>query len=68
MLARPANLVDVDEAPEPTPTPRPEVKPATPVWVWVVVSVVAVGGVAAGGYFGVREVTRPVTGTVNASW
>ena len=68
VLARPANLVDVDEAPEPTPTPRPEVKPATPVWVWVVVSVVAVGGVAAGGYFGVREVTRPVTGTVNASW
>ncbi len=39
-----------------------------PVWVWVVTGIVVAGGAAVGGYFVVSNVTRPVTGTVNATW
>ncbi|MCU0699356.1 MAG: hypothetical protein MUC96_22865 [Myxococcaceae bacterium] len=67
VLEQPANLVDPEE-PAQGPVVKTEAKPGPPVWVWVVVGAVAVGGAAAGTYFGVREATRPVTGTVNASW
>ncbi len=39
-----------------------------PVWVWVVTGIAVAGGAAVGGYFVVTNVTRPVTGTVNATW
>ena len=48
---------------------EPEVKKGgVPVWVWVVTGVVVAGGAAAGGYFAISNATRPVTGTVNATW
>ncbi len=47
---------------------QPAVKSGVPVWVWVVTGVVVAGGAAAGGYFLVTNVTKPVTGTVNATW
>jgi hypothetical protein len=46
----------------------PDVKTGVPAWVWVVTGIVAAGGAAVGGYFVVSNVTRPVTGTVNATW
>ncbi len=68
VLDKPANVVDVEDPPVGEP-PDPVVsKPGVPVWVWVVVGSVAVAGAGVGGYFGIRELTRPVTGTVTASW
>ncbi len=69
VLDKPANVVDPDEHPDPGEPPPPTVtKPPVPVWVWIVVGGVAVAGAGVGGYFGIREATRPVTGTVTASW
>jgi hypothetical protein len=39
-----------------------------PVWVWVVTGVVVAAGVGVGGYFGYTAITRPVSGTVTATW
>ncbi len=39
-----------------------------PAWVWVVTGIAVAGGAAAGGYFIVKDVTKPVTGTVQATW
>lgn len=68
VLDKPANLIDPEDPEKQQPPPPAEVKKGAPVWVWVVVGVAVAGGAAAGTYFGVREATRPVTGTVNASW
>ncbi len=71
VLENTATLVDVDDQAvvDPTPPPAPaEAKKGVPAWVWVIVGVGVAGGAAAGGYFGIREATRPVTGTVTASW
>jgi hypothetical protein len=68
VLEQPATLVDPEQPDPAATTVKTEAKPGAPVWVWIVVGAVAVGGAAAGTYFGVREATRPVTGTVNASW
>jgi hypothetical protein len=69
VLDKPVNVVDPDENPtEPVPEPPPTVKPSVPTWVWVVAGGVAVAGAGVGAYFGIREATRPVTGTVTASW
>lgn len=49
----------------------PEVKKPSggvPVWVWVVAGVAVAGGAAAGGYFAISAATKPVTGTVTATW
>lgn len=48
--------------------PPAEIKSGVPVWVWVVVGVGVAAGAGVGGYFGYKAATRPVTGTVNASW
>ncbi|MBI3181162.1 MAG: hypothetical protein HYZ28_03360 [Myxococcales bacterium] len=45
----------------------PKVKGGTPAWIWVVVGV-GVAAAAGGTYFGVSEMTKPVTGTVTARW
>lgn len=48
--------------------PEKEVKSGVPVWVWVVTGVAVAAGAGVGGYFLVTEVTKPVTGTVTATW
>jgi len=61
-------IAALDEKPITVDSPKPVVKSGVPVWVWVVTGVVVAGGAAVGGYFVVSNVTRPVTGTVNATW
>lgn len=56
--------VSISDAPAPS---EPQVKAGVPAWVWIVAGV-AVVGAGVGGYFGVREATKPVTGRVTASW
>lgn len=49
----------------------PEVKSSgggVPTWVWVVAGVAVAGGAAVGGYFAISAATKPVTGTVTATW
>lgn len=67
VLDKPANVVD-DEPPPPPQEEQPTAKSGVPVWVWVVVGGAVVAGGGVGAYFGIREATRPVTGTVTASW
>ncbi|MHB8876897.1 MAG: peptidase associated/transthyretin-like domain-containing protein [Myxococcaceae bacterium] len=45
----------------------PVVGKGTPAWVWIVVGV-GVAAAAGGTYYGVSEASRPVTGTVTATW
>jgi hypothetical protein len=52
----------------PAPGPVAAVRPAVPVWVWVAAGAVVAAGAGVGGYFGYRAATRPVSGTVTASW
>lgn len=58
---------EIIEKPEETQRPA-EAKSGVPTWVWVVTGVVVAAGAGVGGYFGVKELTKPVTGTVTASW
>lgn len=63
-----STVVDVNEHLGEKP---PEVKKdggGVPVWVWVVAGVAVAAGAGVGGYFAVSAATRPVTGTVTASW
>ncbi|MBK7863338.1 MAG: PEGA domain-containing protein [Archangiaceae bacterium] len=39
-----------------------------PKWIWFVVGAAVVAGAGVGGYFMIKEATRPVTGTVTAQW
>ena len=48
--------------------PEKEVKSGVPVWVWVVTGVAVAAGAGVGGYFGITALTKPVTGTVTATW
>lgn len=65
VLDKPANVVDPEQPIE--PEPPSEAKSGISAWVWVVAGVAVVGaGVGAG--FGIYEATRPLTGTVTASW
>ncbi len=66
-LQEKSTLVD-GEPPEDKEPPPPVVKSGgVPVWVWVVAGVAVAGGAAAGGYFA-YSASRPVTGTVTATW
>jgi hypothetical protein len=60
-------VVDVNEHVAEKP---PEVKSSggVPTWVWVVTGVAVAAGAGVGGYFIISEATKPVTGTVTASW
>jgi hypothetical protein len=51
-----------------TPPVKASANPGPPTWVYVICGVAVAAGLGVGGYFGIRELTRPVTGTVNASW
>jgi hypothetical protein len=68
VLDKPANVIDAEAPIESPVEPVPTVKSSVPVWVWVVVGGFAAAGAGVGAYFGIREATRPVTGTVTASW
>jgi hypothetical protein len=49
-------------------THGPQIKRApAPAWVWIAAGVV-VAAAAGGAYYGITENSRPVTGTVTASW
>ncbi len=66
-LDKKSNLVEGD--PKPDEPPPPEVKSGgVPAWVWVVVGVGVAAGAGVGGYFTYKEVSKPVTGTLTATW
>jgi len=70
--------VTVDAPPEVPPVavveqpvndlPPDEVKKGVPVWVWVAGGVALAAGAAVGSYFAISYATKPVSGTVTASW
>lgn len=45
-----------------------EASGGVPAWVWVVTGVAVAAGAGVGGYFGITALTKPVTGTVTATW
>lgn len=47
---------------------KPDVKSGVPAWVWIVTGVAVAAGAGVGGYFGITALTKPVTGTVTATW
>ena len=47
---------------------KPDVKSGVPAWVWIVTGVAVAAGAGVGGYFGISAATKPVTGTVTATW
>lgn len=49
-------------------SPQAAVRQGPPIWVYVAGGVAVAAGLGVGGYFGISALTRPVTGTVNASW
>ncbi|MGV3619967.1 MAG: PEGA domain-containing protein [Archangium sp.] len=60
-----------DVSPDLGEKPPEEVKSeakGVPAWVWIVTGVAVAAGAGVGGYFGIREATKPVTGTVTATW
>lgn len=71
-LEQKSTVVDIEKPPpaeEPTPPPG-VVKQGggVPVWVWVVAGVAVAAGAGVGGYFAISSATRPVSGTVTATW
>ncbi len=58
---------EIVQRPEDSPKPA-EVKSGVPAWVWVVTGVAVAAGAGVGGYFGITALTKPVTGTVTATW
>jgi hypothetical protein len=67
-LGRKSNLVEGDENGGENKNPPPAVSSGPPKWIWIVVGVAVAAGAGVGGYFAVREATKPVTGTVSATW
>lgn len=68
-LDRKSTLVDDSSGGEGEQPPPQEVKKGgAPTWVWIGVGVVVAAGAGVGGYFGYKEATKPVTGTVTATW
>jgi hypothetical protein len=67
-LAQPSTVVEIDGTEHLGEKP-PEVKRSgVPAWVWVVAGVAVAAGAGVGGYFAYSAATKPVTGTVTASW
>lgn len=61
--------VVLDETPVDLAEKAPEAaKSGVPAWVWVVTGVAVAAGAGVGGYFGITALTKPVTGTVTATW
>jgi hypothetical protein len=63
-----STYVEGEVGPDEKPPEQPTISSGPPKWIWIIIGVAVVGGGVAGGYFGVTEATKPVTGTVNASW
>lgn len=72
-LENKSTLVDIEKPPPPAEDPN---KPpgvvqqggGVPVWVWVVAGVAVAAGAGVGGYFAISSATKPVSGTVTATW
>lgn len=62
--------IDLEKKDDTTTTPPGgEVKKGgVPVWVWIVAGAAVAAGAGVGGYFGYQALTKPVTGTVTATW
>lgn len=66
-LDKKSNLVDAEKPPD-EPPPAEVKSGGVPVWVLVVAGVAVAAGAGVGGYFTYKEVSKPVTGTVTATW
>lgn len=62
------SVVEVDSKNDGGDKPPEVQKSGVPVWVWVVTGVAVAAGAGVGGYFGYTAITKPVTGTVTATW
>jgi hypothetical protein len=67
-LERKSNFVDTDQKPDEPPPTEVKSSGGVPAWVWVVAGVGVAAGAGVGGFFVYKEVSRPVTGTVTATW
>ena len=63
-----SNLVDGEPKPDEPPPPAVVKSGGVPAWVWIVAGVAVAAGAGVGGYFTYKEVSKPVTGTVTATW
>jgi hypothetical protein len=72
VLVPKAKVVEEQPPPDMGEKPPEEIKPdvqsGVPTWVWVVTGVAVAAGAGVGGYFGITALTKPVTGTVTATW
>jgi hypothetical protein len=66
-LGRKSNLVEGEGEGE-KPPPPVQASSGPPKWIWIVVGVAVAAGAGVGGYFAIHEATKPVTGTVSATW
>jgi hypothetical protein len=68
-LGHKSNLVEGDDNGQgDNRNPPPAVSNGPPKWIWIVVGVAVAAGAGVGGYFAIHEATKPVTGTVSATW
>jgi hypothetical protein len=69
-LENKSTVVDLDGKDEnkPPPTTEQKVKQGVPTWVWVVTASAVAVGAGVGTYFVYTAATKPVTGTVTATW
>lgn len=71
LIPREANASTPLDAAVQTEEPKIEearVQAPVPTWVWIVTGVAVAAGAGVGGYFGISALTKPVTGTVTATW
>ncbi len=71
VLENKSTVVELDKKPDdeqPHSDPTMKKPDGVPAWVWVVVGVGVAAGAGVGIGFGVAAATKPVTGTVNATW
>jgi hypothetical protein len=64
----PSTMVELDANEHLGEKPPEVTKGGVPAWVWVVTGVAVAAGAGVGGYFAYTAATKPVTGTVTASW
>lgn len=67
-LENKSTYVDSDVGPDERPPGVSQGGGGVPKWLWVVIGVGVAAGAGVGGYFIIREGTKPVTGMVTAQW